>query len=681
MAGETVSNQKGIFMVAILPGPRSFRAMQIAIAAIFLFIIIGYPILALTYAAHDDALFLRGLENILSGEWLGSYDNRTLVKGPFLPILGASAGVIGIHAKFLEAILYASVAVTLPASLRRYGLSRTLVLACTVLLLSNPHIWSFSGRRYLREVIYTSSAMMLLLLTVAMLSERQKKAGALYAFGVGCSSGILYLTREEDIWMLSCITLVIMLAGLRNVLRNGFAYLILNVRTALVRAACIALGFGVFVGPILVLNSIFYGRAIVSEFRDAEFKSAIGALMRVGEIHPSGYVPVPKVAMQLVIETIPAAASLRPYWESVANEWSKYGEHVIPDYRGEIAGGWFIWAFRDAVAAAGHHNSALAARNFYSRLASELNAACDQGTLECRARRDTLAPELPRKRIPEFLSAMWRAVAYTVYLSSDPVNPLRSTGDSDTLHRWSQLIGPVVESSVEMFGVSGWVAHPSSEPIITALTGSPVVIRELTFFPGTDVITGSEAQGIAGVHAVRFNLVAQCIEADCAVRVIAENGDSSVIALAAPSPGPILMGAPFWGYIDVSKRHTNLSLAPNPLEGFRQEVVFAAVSGVRFVIPLLVVTATLGLLAFPFFCGRERRYDWLAIIAVGAASAVLGRCILIAYIDVTSWHAVNVGYLGPAYPFVIVFAIAGTQLLFKGLRSLQPAVETGYGEV
>ena len=117
----------------------------------------------------------------------------------------------------------------------------------------------------------------------------------------------MYLTREEDIWMISCIVLVLVIGVLRNWLREGAGSVQSGTRSALIRAVCIAAGIVLFVGPVLALNYKNYGRAIISEFRAPEFKAAVGALMRVGDVHPSGYVFVSQAAMQAVLENVPVA--------------------------------------------------------------------------------------------------------------------------------------------------------------------------------------------------------------------------------------------------------------------------------------------------------------------------------------------------------------------------------------
>ena len=128
------------------------------------------------------------------------------------------------------------------------------------------------------------------------------------------------------------------------------------------------------------------------------------------------------------------------------------------------------------------------------------------------------------------------------------------------------------------------------------------------------------------------------------------------------------LGEPFWGHLDVAERHTSSSLAPRPLESFRVAIISRLVAISRVAVQLLTITATLGLLGFLIFIRRQSESDWLVILALGALAAVLTRCVIIGYIDITSWRAINTGYLGPAYVFMILYSVAGTQVLINVLR-------------
>ncbi len=50
---------------------------------------------------------------------------------------------------------------------------------------------------------------------------------------------------------------------------------------------------------------------------------------------------------------------------------------------GDIAGGWFFWALRDAAAQEGHYETPAAAADFFGRLRDQVVTACHQGLLAC----------------------------------------------------------------------------------------------------------------------------------------------------------------------------------------------------------------------------------------------------------------------------------------------------------
>lgn len=638
----------------------------------FLFLAGGYPILALPNAGADDGLFFRAVEHIAQGNWLGPYDKMTLAKGPFLPLVGALAENLGIAAKTLEAMLYAAMALSFSLLAGRLGLSRVLVAALILLLLSNPHFWSLPGRRFLREIVYATAAMTLLAVVVALLNTRSTRSGMLCALGAGVLAGIVYLTREEDIWMQSCIIAVLGAAAGQRVLRGGFASLRMQWRSILIRAACALAGMAVVL-PVLALNHAHYGRAIVSEFRAPEFERAVGALMRVGDIHPSGMVPVPQAAMQAVMAGVPAAATLGPVWPQVRDGWAPHGAKLIPDFPGEIAGGWFVWALRDAAARAGHYRSAEDARLFYTRLAEGVNAACDAGRLTCRARRDTLRPELTPARLPELIAAAWRGLLLTVTLSSNPPVAPRSEGSPAALQRWSDVIGPVVTTPENHETVvQGWIAHNAAAPMIALPDRSTLQIRDLQVAPAPDVAAHFRATGADGMQAIRFRMTYLCPDAACNLAAITTGGDSATLLLDAPAQGGLRLGGGFAGHLDGVQTRLPVGLGANPLESARERVLSVFMTGAQTVTPVLVLTATLGLLAY--FVALWQRGpgdgwgDGLALLAVGAAVAVIGRCGIIAYIDITSWRALDTTYLGPGYPFVMAYALTGTQLLLRDLR-------------
>ena len=91
-------------------------------------------------------------------------------------------------------------------------------------------------------------------------------------------------------------------------------------------------GFGV--GTVASLNLRYYGVFTTCEFKQADFKAAFGALLRIKptEWHP--YIPITQELRERLYPQSPAFAELRPYLEGAIGEsWATASEgltHIPP---------------------------------------------------------------------------------------------------------------------------------------------------------------------------------------------------------------------------------------------------------------------------------------------------------------------------------------------------------------
>ena len=139
-------------------------------------------------------------------------------------------------------------------------------------------------------------------------------------------------------------------------------------------------------------NEARYGLALDNDMAEGTFLRAYADWSRV-EAGPRQYrIPITAEQRAAVYPVSPAARDLRPVLEAPDNGWRSFG---CADLSAgcDFAGGWMVWALRDAAAAAGHFGSAVEAQRFFSRLSQEIVAACDDGTLTC-------AQELPASLQP-----------------------------------------------------------------------------------------------------------------------------------------------------------------------------------------------------------------------------------------------------------------------------------------
>ena len=376
-------------------GARGYYATLALILLFSLWLRAGFPILAIA-GPHDDLLLVRMAVTIGAGNWLGDYNNLTLAKGAAYPVFLVANHITGLPLKFSEHLLYLLAALFFASILGRLYGTKWATLVSFTLLAFIPTAWEpgVSGR-IVRECLYVSLSLFVLALAVrcfvssksiSVADELREKR--LFLVLLGLVAGIYWLTREEGVWLLPSVAILFAcwLWSRRLMLRPWRV-------TALFLAIPLIPAFLV-VGTVNSLNFFKYGVFRNNDFRSGEFQAAYGALSRIKHDHWQRYVFFPKDARERAYRFSPAVRELQPYFDGAEGEtWRRVGCNQMNMTRcPEILAGWFMWALRDVVAAAGHYRSAKEADSFYTRLAAEVNAACDQHPGECLPYRQTLIP-------------------------------------------------------------------------------------------------------------------------------------------------------------------------------------------------------------------------------------------------------------------------------------------------
>ena len=385
------------------------------------------PLIATPYGTYDDALFVRGAINFLSGRWLGPYDNMTLAKGPVYPIWVAMAWMSGLPLLVAQGLAYALALVVLVRGLRPWLWSEPSAYFLFLILLFNPATYAIGQLRVMREGLYVPLTIFILALLVWWMRWRTQPLAhrALAAVVTGLVIGCYWCTREEGLWILPAVGAALLRAADLN-LRPVLAH----VRTskparrllaaeagllALIAAsACgVTLGFG-------LINSRYYGVADVVELKQSEFLSAYGSLARIKvPAGPKHHVVISHTGLEKAFDNSPALAELRPYFSGEGGrDWvnASCEYYQVSPCDGDIRARDFVWALRDAVATVGRHASATEARAYYARVGAELAAACDGGRLDCLPPRRTMAPPFRFEFVGGTLREAKNGLAYILSL-------------------------------------------------------------------------------------------------------------------------------------------------------------------------------------------------------------------------------------------------------------------------
>ena len=605
---------------------------------------------------HDDLLFVRLADNLLQFGWLGPYDNLTLAKGPFYPMWVAFAFVIGVPLLLSQHLLYIAASLVTYCALQPLIEKLTLRIALFTLLLFNPATFTFQLTCVLRDALYPSLTLLVVGSTIGLFARRHETTRSLAVWAVASALAIsaFWLTREEAIWILPFLVPI----GAWTLMTATFAekrdWRKITLLTLPLLLPILALQV------VSLVNLSHYGVYTTVEFKTPEFKAAYGALSRVRPVEYKPKVPVPKETRQRIYAVSKAFAELKPFFEQ-EGFWTlqSMGFENHPSGTDEIGGGWFIWALRDAVAAAGYFSSGARASAFFQRLANEINNACKAKQLDCLEERASLVP--PWRN--EYLSAVAEQIARSfniletfVWLSPDS-DILVSEGSPANLSLFLDLtrenLSPPALNDQGKIHVKGWAVHSSeklSASLIEAKTHDTVAMVQ--FNPSPDVFQHflSMNQNITGASHARFEVQGQCIT-PCVLRL---SGDKGVLADIPLRRGSTAWSThPLWVYFDqvsinTMPRQTQLKMLKKSL--LQKIVMVYQIAGPFLTI---ITLAAMGIWLIRSF--RNRKPTTLGFIALCIAMALCARLLVLAIIEVTSFPAIGVVYLSPLYPLLLLF--------------------------
>ncbi len=640
---------------------------------LYVVVYVNAPIAVFANAVYDDTFFVRAGQHLASGEWLGPFDQMTLIKGPGYAIFLAVAAWLGIPSTLLQALLALAASGLFGWVVMRISGSRVLGLAIFLLVLWHPALFA---QRIIRDAIYSQLTVLTFgALAFAVFGPAGPDRKIVWAAVAGGALGWFWLTREEGVWIAPGL-IVLVLGGIVAAWSSGREAL----RGVIVPAGATLLVFLSVQILFAGLNYAAYGSFVGVDMKERQFAGALRAVEAAGAPTMQPYLVPSRAARQRLYAVSPSFASLRDYLDppNSPSPWQS-GCGIYAHTCGDIATGWFVWALRDAAAAKGHYASPAKARAFFATLREEAETACRQRRIECRYSWIPGIPPMTRAQIYELPKSMARAVSLIALRERLWLNAPDSTGSTEQLRNALDFTRTIVHTPPASAGQSirlrGWFLSPdhgwfSISEAANSTSTAPVVPRRL---PSHDLV---QAFGDPKADLQRFDLTIDC-QADCELKITTTADETHVVRgteLLGADVGELRIGR---ARLHLDEKHWQNEVGKGIAAAthFSRSVRSALARIYSLLLPPLLGIGLLALVGSFVLVPRRCLAEPLFWMAGTAWVLCVTRMLVLSLVDVGFFPAIDRLYMTPVYALSCIAALlsAGCFLSIRRQRPPQSA--------
>lgn len=634
-------------------------------------LVVNIPLSLRVDMIHDDALFIRLGMSIASGEWLGAFDQYTLAKGPGYPFFLAQASWSGLPVSLAHALFQSLGLMGAGWAVYRLTRSRTLAAAALALLSLNPAAFVDHVQFVIRDQIYW--ALMLLVASqfvLAFLVPQTRSWWIWHSLALGLVTGWAWLTREEGVLLLPALSLAVLtVAWMQPWNWRGL-------RPVVARAALATGAFLLVHTAYLTSNWLAYDAFIGVDIKEKNFVSALNALQSIdaGPVQP--FIPVSMAALE---QAVAASVTARPvlselfpgrslYW------WEKFGCGLYPTTCGQFAGGWFVWALRDAAAAQRLYASPDAASQGFGAIASEIHAACEVGKIECRQKFINYVPGITNSQLRELPAALFDLSKNVSLVGVSPEGArTRPVEDERSTQIWRFLNYPLHAgwSTDRTWTARGWFYDPQSAEWPTLSITTADGKREFPFVrrnPSPDLETAFGE----GADFNRFELRYECPGNVCSLEAARPSMPAIQLALDKERGMNSASGS---ATLNIDSIKGGASPGADREATVVAESLRKVLTAVFSVISPLVFAAGLAAFFLLTFKVMRKGLEPLWIAALLLWTLALSRTAILGVIHISSFPATGLNYSLPTVYwtwFAALLSIYGEAKIFGERRCSEP---------
>ncbi|MEA2874503.1 MAG: hypothetical protein QOH67_4651 [Hyphomicrobiales bacterium] len=646
-------------------------------AGLYVFVKGHTPLTLYATAPHDDTLFMRLGALLASGRWLGPYDQFTLMKGPGFPAFLAITSWLGLSISLTTALLHTAGVVSLTLVSRPFVKSALISMLLFTLLLWHPLSLALFLTRILRDSIYYAQALLGFAALVGALFYTEQLTRRLWlgAFA-GAIFGWFWLTREEGVWVLPPLTLLLLGSVIHAFSAKRVRDLVLALLTVLAVFAATQVAFR-------TMNWLMYGYYVGVDFKEPQYQRALRAIhsVRGGGVEPS--ISVTKANREAIYKVSPAFTQLKSHLDGRLGEaWAGVSCSVIKMSCTEIGVGWFIFALRDGVWALGYYRSPAEAARFYKAIADEIDTACDRGELVCLAQPIPESPPLTWAIVKDNLKLSTFVNTAQMLLLIDPPGVLNGSSADDQLVKYLKFLNyPPYERTAArnlyFYTLSGWYFRGNADWMTVSvqdIDGSQVGVR-VDRNQSPDLVAAFKAEEAS---QQRFTIKTRCSD-ECILHLQAPDGGMTERKLGEFKDRVLVVPLGSGSFaVDGTTVSEAFVIAPSPPEKAANWIRLRVLKYYQYAfLPVLALGGLLFVVTTLVFW-RIALWNVCYVLALVCWGLALSRAMLLIVMAVTTSTTVVIShlYIAPAFFFLVcgaVYSIGAAVQLFASRRSVVAA--------
>lgn len=631
---------------------------------------------------HDDGWVLSRALFMLKGDWLGVYDQLTLIKGVFPPLLLAFSAYTGIGFGALNTILYCIASFIFVASVKPIIKNQFLQILCFAVLLFNPISYALhTGQRIYRIGMGQWEILLIMGCLIAVFLRRNESWRSLSKWVIlgGCTLGLFLQTREDGAWIYPFVFGAIALTSLVFILKKSGPK-----KKIILFALPLLLAFALN-GITATINYVRYGAPVINDRSGGNYAKVAGDLNSIApnadedrlyksEVYKDRYYTIYVSTMEKAFLASPTLNSASQFIRDAIRAW---GAQEDPK-TGELSTDHMLFALRDGVKNAGYYQSLPETEEFYRKVHGELELAFKDGTLKKRGFLiSPLVAPFQKGDFTKSLALMPGAIRDIIEFRGISSAALSSIGTDWGIKEFGLMSGGDYFVLPGWLTGSGWAyAKDDSNRLTAALyDGKGMLVGSLPLGSGEDVfrhmlaVKGVQYQN-AKTPRFSFRIDGYDLKSGVTIRFFDKNGNL-FRQIAADGSASCGEDASFHYCIDSLKSESSVVDFYSRFVG-RANLVGSLYQKYNLYITILACLsyfASTILLVYEIRKKVSLKVLWIWMILTGLFSTfilfVFGMCIL----EATSFNSLVYWYTAPAYVLLLMFNVVslgwGVEAIFQ----------------